>query len=189
MIPPEAYERDRKPGNLDNYKQSPAIEQARHESREHKLYAANWLKPLLDPATRKQIMAYSALRIRDKFSQHPVQAIAFTGLSGSIIAGPLATELECYLYAVRKIGESKHSSLGVEGLASDNALPYLIVDDFVNTGETIRRIALKVWEHTGGTAKCIGVYCWRDDEFYTGDDLAKLLENEKQMKEGVGSLI
>lgn len=174
MITEDAYKRDALPGSLDNFEGSPALKpEVGHSRWSVEFNAANWLKPLIDPATRKRLVAYAALRIRDKAL--PMQAIAFTGLSGSIIAGPLATELECYLYAVRKDGESRHSSNLVEGPATINSKDYLIVDDFVNSGNTIRRIAKAVFEHSN--ARCVGIYCWRDDEFYIGKTLHNVLEN------------
>lgn len=179
MIPAEAYSRDNRPG--ENFESSPAMTwNSADENWRGKYSAANWVKPLLDPVARKKFVAYSIERIRDKFPS--LKALAFTGLSGSIIAGPVALELELPLYAVRKSNESRHSERVVEGLEFNHSQDYLIIDDFVNTGTTIRRIAEMIHQHTGGAALCIGVYCWRDDEFYTGEHLRKLLMNDQWIR-------
>lgn len=69
-------------------------------------------------------------------------SIAFRGLSGALLAPALAIGLEKSLIAVRK-NESRHSGLKVEG--DQAARSYIIVDDFVSTGETVREIERLVY--------------------------------------------
>jgi adenine/guanine phosphoribosyltransferase-like PRPP-binding protein len=70
-------------------------------------------------------------------------ALAFTGQSGSLLAGPLAVRLNKPLIMVRKHSMPKpHSSREVEGLI--NARSYIIVDDIVSSGDTVRRIRAKI---------------------------------------------
>jgi adenine/guanine phosphoribosyltransferase-like PRPP-binding protein len=72
--------------------------------------------------------------------------IVSTGISGNTFASILAYELDLDLVIVRKAGESSHASKRVEGLCiGDNVENRLIiVDDFIDTGDTIKRIILEV---------------------------------------------
>jgi orotate phosphoribosyltransferase len=126
------------------------------------LKCANWIKPLVDPAKRRTVLKRTRVRIADLGA---FDAIAFTGLSGSIIAGAVALSMDKYLYCVRKSNESRHSDHVVEGPAT--GLRYVILDDFISTGATIERIIEMVSAHTEGKAECVGAYLWRDDELRT----------------------
>ena len=63
-------------------------------------------------------------------------AIAFRGMSGAIIACPVASIFKKPLIIVRKSIKNCHSSRQVEGFI--DAKKYIIVDDFIETGKTIR---------------------------------------------------
>lgn len=194
MITPDAYTRDESPTDYSSvYEKNPELHKIGHDSYSHRYNACNWLKPLMDPKTRKALVAYCVERINDKAQRDTTVgralAIAFTGLSGSIIAGPLATALEWHLYAVRKAGESRHSSQEVEGPDVCNSVGYIIVDDFVGSGRTVQRIAEQIFTHSAGRAKCVAIYCWRDDCFYTGAFLRGVLADEERIKERGGSLV
>lgn len=127
-----------------------------------KLRCATWIKPLVDPVKRRDAVIRTRTRLCDL---PPFDAIAFTGLSGSVIAGAVALAMDKYLYCVRKNGESRHSEYQVEGPST--GLRYAIIDDFISTGATIERIIEMVSAHTNGTAVCVGAYLWRDDELKT----------------------
>ena len=66
-------------------------------------------------------------------------AIACRGVSGLMIAAPVALLLDKPLIVVRKSIEGSHSSFMVEGYLP-RRLRYIIIDDFVETGDTIRQI-------------------------------------------------
>jgi adenine/guanine phosphoribosyltransferase-like PRPP-binding protein len=87
-----------------------------------------------------------------------IDAIAFRGMSGCLFAAPLAARMRKPMIMVRKKCEScgefqSHSYHLVEG--DRKATTYVIVDDFVATGNTTRAIkeAISAWSH----AKCVGV--------------------------------
>lgn len=64
-------------------------------------------------------------------------SIAYTGHSGALVAIPVAIALKKHLIIVRKPHEKSH---GVAIEKDNNAKRCLIVDDFIETGKTIRRI-------------------------------------------------
>ena len=64
--------------------------------------------------------------------------IAFRGMSGALVAPEIAVKLKVGMLAVRKAAEHSHSELKVEGDYS--CTRYVVVDDMVATGDTIRAI-------------------------------------------------
>lgn len=129
------------------------------------LKCAKWITPLVDPALRRKAVADTCRRVLDLPA---FDAIAFTGLSGSVVAGAVALTMDKYLYCVRKKNESKHSDHEVEGPST--GLRYIIIDDFISSGATVQRIMEMVRIHTDGAAVCVGAYLWRDD--YLKNDLS-----------------
>ncbi len=70
--------------------------------------------------------------------KHPFDAIAFTGSSGAALAYPLSYLMKMPLIHVRKDDDSHYSSGLIEGTISSKR--YVIVDDFIESGNTIKRI-------------------------------------------------
>lgn len=64
----------------------------------------------------------------------PFDTIAYRGMSGCLIAPIVAVAMRKHMIMVRKTGDSTHSDRMVEG--NKGAKRYVIVDDFVSTGET-----------------------------------------------------
>jgi orotate phosphoribosyltransferase-like protein len=104
---------------------------------------------------------------KDRFckiaSKHQFDAIAFTGCSGSAIAYILAMEYQVPLIYIRRENERSHG-FRVEGTAGQGIYRYLIVDDFVSTGATVRRIIKEIKDWTAKKTlpepECIGVLAY-----------------------------
>src|SRR5258706_474101 len=92
-----------------------------------KVYSMEFLK--LVPKAVKKIRAIKR--------KHPFDAIAFTGSSGAALAFPLSYLLKLPLIHVRK-GKSHYGGGQIEGTISSKR--YLIIDDFIETGASIRRV-------------------------------------------------
>lgn len=69
-------------------------------------------------------------------------AIAFRGLSGALIAPLVAVRMKKHFLAVRKPSEKNHSTMKVEG--DFDAQRYIILDDFIDSGETIKEIITEI---------------------------------------------
>lgn len=89
---------------------------------------------------RRTLTALRRLREKSRF-----EAIAFRGSSGAALAFVASAELGVPLLHVRKPRDDSHSGLAVEG--ATDAKSYVIVDDFVSSGETIREIVQRVEAH------------------------------------------
>lgn len=106
------------------------------------------LKAVIDKTTRY-------LRKLDKTT--PFDGIAFTGMSGCLVAPAVAARLGKAILAVRKDESLRHSFAKVEGDIGVNT--YIIVDDFIDSGKTANTIIEKVWK-AGCHGKCLGVVCY-----------------------------
>ncbi len=74
----------------------------------------------------------------------PFDAIAFTGTSGAGMAFPLSYVMKIPLIHVPKPGVYRHDYSKVEGTVSSKK--YLIVDDFIGGGTTVKKIESTITE-------------------------------------------
>jgi hypothetical protein len=120
------------------------------------------LKEFINPREAKRIVEMSVRHLR-KLEKNGLEftTIAFRGLSGALIAPMIAMKMDKSLLAVRKVKRTGHGSNAVEG--DYNAGNYIIVDDFIATGETCREIMQEIEEEcyaircNCATAYCVGV--------------------------------
>lgn len=81
--------------------------------------------------------------------------LAFTGMSGALIAPLVGTKLDKPLLMVRKEGFS-HSPYRVEGPTEKGT--YVIVDDMIDTGKTIQRIEKEILFFNGSVCSGVVLY-------------------------------
>lgn len=86
-------------------------------------------------------------------------SIACCGVSGMMVVPQIAELLNKNITMVRK-GEKCYSDFMVEGVAP---FQYIIVDDLICSGNTIRHIKNKIRDNYP-RARCVGVYCYIPDE-------------------------
>jgi len=85
------------------------------------------------------------------------QAIACTGVSGFAVAFPIAYECKLPVIAVRKSGESSHGDKIEMGYKKRIIIhKYLIVDDFIESGSTIRSIIKNINKYDDAL-ECAGI--------------------------------
>lgn len=82
-----------------------------------------------------------------------IDTVVCRGFSGATVAPVVAHALGVKWALVRKKGESTHSCRNIEG---DIDGKYVIIDDFISTGDTVNKII----EEVGDKAKCVGVYLY-----------------------------
>ncbi len=111
-------------------------------------------------------------RAIDKATQimmdHPFEAIAFTGTSGSAIAYILGYTLDVPLICIRKDTEKAHYKSWdsdymrrFEGYAA--ARTYLIVDDFISSGATVERV-MKAIDDRCHECRCVAMLMYQQSE-------------------------
>lgn len=87
-------------------------------------------------------------------SKHNFDSIAFMGMSGALVAPTIASRMNKELLMVRKKDEKRHSSFDVEGYSISKR--FVIVDDFVCSGETVTYILDQIKEFAPDSI-CIGI--------------------------------
>lgn len=107
--------------------------------------------------TRKQLIDKAVKQLKAYRKVKPFDAIAFRGVSGAIMAPAIADKLGVGLIVVRKPGEEAHTSYSVEGHIETT---YVVVDDFTDTGETIKETVKKISSVNSGQNRCVGFYLW-----------------------------
>jgi len=113
---------------------------------------SNYLTAGFDHKARKAIIkrAVNCLKIAKK--KYKFKTIVFTGVSGALFATTLADKLGVGLTVIRKPDDDTHSTYEIEGLVG---VPYIIVDDFVYTGDTVKKIISDMAPDV-----CVGLYLW-----------------------------
>jgi adenine/guanine phosphoribosyltransferase-like PRPP-binding protein len=90
-------------------------------------------------------------------NQYDFDAFAFRGMSGALLAAPLAFILGKERILCRKQGENNHSGHAVEGYKASKR--YIIVDDGIDSGATVSRIICMI-SVFAPEAKCLGILLW-----------------------------
>lgn len=104
-------------------------------------------------------VALRLLRKREK----EFDAIAVRGVSGLVVGPLLAHTLKKHLIVVRKPSEKadSHADQLIEGPTTDTQIRYLIVDDFISNGSTVRKIVEEIAKLDGGKHVYVDTYMWR----------------------------
>jgi adenine/guanine phosphoribosyltransferase-like PRPP-binding protein len=121
---------------------------------DHAIYMHELIRtPELRKLVARTVRFLTSKKMAVKYNIPKFDAIAFTGNSGAIYAPPVALALNKPMILVRKSEVSSHSSRDVEGLKS--AKTYIILDDIVSSGATVRRVVNLV--HLWNRAECVGI--------------------------------
>lgn len=89
----------------------------------------------------------TAATIKDWIEKNgPISHLVCTGVSGQSVAWPVGYKLGIPVCVVRKPGEDSHDADNVTG--KGNLLRYLLIDDFIRSGNTIRRVLKELDNYT-----------------------------------------
>lgn len=109
---------------------------------------------LLDDVVKK------VLKLKKTLKFH---AIAFRGTSGAALAYPISIATGIPLICVRKPSDKAHGG-PVEGSSNTDVKKYLIIDDFMSTGDTIKAIIDAIdMKRRNYSVKCVGILLYGDD--------------------------
>jgi len=115
-----------------------------------------YLTDAFEPSTLRILVEKCAAKLVKIHETHPYDGLAFRGESGACVAYPLSFYTGIPIFCVRK--EYSHSTAIVEGPCT--GARYLIIDDCIDTGATIRDIVRAMGDE-GGTP--IGILLWHDN--------------------------
>lgn len=110
----------------------------------------SYLKPLIRTEELRETLQKAVIVLK----RFDFDAIAFRGISGTLIGPPLALALDKTMILVRKPETYSHSAHDVEG--DIGARTYVIVDDIISSGATVDAV-VKAIKKTAPKAVCIGV--------------------------------
>ena len=124
---------------------------------------------LLNHRERNKIIINTATKLR-KIKDH-FDSIVCCGTSGILIAPSVAEILDKNIIIVRKQKDICYSPFSCEGATPTS---YVIVDDLICSGNTIRHI-IKTINEDSRKAKCIGVYSYITDDcaYFLAPDLCR----------------
>ena len=107
---------------------------------------AIWLHDLVNPKDLKIVCSTIAKQVKADRKNFGIDAIIVTGVSGNVIGGAISFLTGIPLIIVRK-DEKNHSGYEIEYADSLDRLEnlrYIIIDDLIDTGSTIKRIQEKI---------------------------------------------
>ena len=124
---------------------------------------ADYLKNAIPTQNRKAAVARVLRAIRKEIKNGLVfDSIAFSGMSGALVAPIVALRLNKETILIRKNGDGSHSNRDsnrvFEGYLDSRR--YIIVDDFIFSGDTVKRIKRVVYGASG--AKLVGVAVYNE---------------------------
>jgi orotate phosphoribosyltransferase-like protein len=105
-----------------------------------------------------KIVEHGIIQAKMALRETKYDTIAFTGTSGAAMAYILSNEMGIPLLCVRKNGEPSHFASGAHGLLEGNIATkkYMIVDDFICGGNTMKRIQEEISLRVKG-AVCVSI--------------------------------
>lgn len=137
-----------------------------------KYYSSYMSKVYKDPKAFRNKVFHCADSIAEIRMLSKFDAIAFRGTSGAAMAFPISALMGIPLICVRK-EDGHHSSTTVEGPSTIDIKQYMILDDFISGGGTVREIVSKIssitsspYGEASGPPKCVGIMLWNDEHYF-----------------------
>ena len=128
---------------------------------------------------RLQVAAIHISNLREKLK---FDALAFTGSSGSCVAFTMSVALNIPVIYVRKEGEQSHGAVVESNSGAQRIGKYLIVDDFIASGSTVRKIytgiELDSKNRSLKAPTCVGIYLYDS----CGSDKTKILNSDTRVR-------
>lgn len=96
-------------------------------------------------------------------------AIVITGYSGAIVGAVVSALSNLPIIVIRKIDEKRHSQYSVQGMDFNGK--YVIVDDLIDSGESIKRMISGMNNCGYSPEKCGGIFLYSFALFFQSIDL------------------
>lgn len=127
---------------------------------------------ILNHKVRNKIIIKAVCDLR-KISDN-FDSIACCGTSGLMVVPQIAEILNKNIVLIRKKNEKCYSDFTIEGVSP---LRYIIVDDLICSGNTVRHIKRTIREDVN-RALCVGLYCYLPQECAYTKETSKLFERD-----------
>jgi orotate phosphoribosyltransferase len=126
-----------------------------------------YLESLFDKKEYTEVVNKAVKQLKELRKKHPFESIAFRGMSGAMIVPAIAHKLGVKMLMVRK-EDGSHAWHKVEG---DPVKQYIIIDDFIETGDTINEIIKQIKNNVARDIQCVGVYLYHKSSTNTKGNL------------------
>lgn len=139
----------------------------------------------LNPITKKARGVM--LRAIKKNGFQNITHVAMRGVSGMVVGGAFCGRYKYNPIVIRKSRKDSHADTLVEGCPKYCDFNYVILDDFVGSGDTLKAIMREIAEQNP-TANCLGVVCYHrfHTAFHTSEWIdEKLRDTEAKRNTGM----
>lgn len=142
---------------------------------------AEYLKSVFDVRLRNRTVA-AIVKIL-KTNRVKYDTIAVSGVSGITMGSMVAFHLKKRLAIVRKKSDVTHSWITVEHLSESRNKGkfhrYVIIDDLISSGDTVKNIAANIKKETNGKGECVGTVLYDNGvRFLDKEYLSKYIYSE-----------
>jgi adenine/guanine phosphoribosyltransferase-like PRPP-binding protein len=127
---------------------------------------------VLNHKARNKIIIKAICDLRKTKDQF--DSIACCGVSGLLVVSQIAELLNKHIVIVRKPNDKSYSDFPLEGVTP---FRYVIIDDLICSGNTIRHIKNTIYEDCP-KSRCVGVYCYMPEECTYTEKTSKLFERD-----------
>ena len=130
---------------------------------------SSWFDNIFHPEILKAMTTSAVPKLRRFHKKNPFDVMAFTGLSGALFASILSGRLQIPMVMVRKANDL-HGPGGTKKRVCGfkNFKKYIIIDDLVASGETLKRIHKEVSKFsTAANPELVGVALYYHYNDYT----------------------
>lgn len=130
------------------------------------MYHSSYLGEIFkDPKSYSKLVKVAIKKTKALQKTLKFEAIAFRGISGSALAYPISAELKIPLIHLRKAKERCHGS-SVEAWDGASIQRYVILDDFIETGKSVREIMDYFADYGDSDMECVGILLWSKQSGY-----------------------
>lgn len=126
-----------------------------------KLHCPNYTSQIFDPRQFQDLVNNMSRKILQLQVKLKLNCIAATGNSGLLLAGAVGFQTKLPFFAVRKKSDSSHDPKMVNGFIPKLGARYLIIDDLIDTGLTIRRIVRRMQDSVS-RSEPVGILLYND---------------------------
>jgi adenine/guanine phosphoribosyltransferase-like PRPP-binding protein len=135
------------------------------------------------PARLATKLKIATMGLGEHIEQLKPDALAYSGHSGAAFAFIAGVFHQLPIINVRKVGEQSHGS-AIDSNSTEPIRTYLVVDDFINTGATVKHIIRSIdraaAKYNNHRPKCMGIFLYASEpscrnRIYIDDEVYDIL--------------
>ena len=144
---------------------------------------SHYLHPVFIKEEFSEMMRRTVRLARMMKRAYKYDTIVFTGMSGALVSSAISLAIDSSLVCIRKNEDSSHYPFNFEG--NPNVKNYIIVDDFISGGATVRNLLSKM-KKAKPDAVCKAILLYKSRQHkqfaYDGNMINIHCSNEESME-------